>query len=76
MSRFLLLFCIVSYSLVSQNSGIVVNGSVAGSGFISSEENLPFWFYTNTSNERSATTDGVLTANINSVYHFDKGAIF
>lgn len=76
MSRFLLLFCLVSYSLVSQNSGIVVNGSVAGSGFISSEENLPFWFFTNTSNERSATTDGVLTANINSMYNFDQGSLF
>jgi hypothetical protein len=76
MMRFLLLFCLICYNMVSQNGGIVTSGSVSASGFISSEEQLPFWFFTNTSNTISGASDGALTATVRSVYDFNNSTVF
>ncbi|NNJ82494.1 MAG: hypothetical protein HKP11_09890 [Flavobacteriaceae bacterium] len=74
--RFVYLFCLITFPVLSQNSNIITRGEVSASAFFSSEDQSPFWFYTNTSNQFSANTDLAVTANFIGAYEFGVNRIF
>ena len=74
--RLLYLFCLVTINVISQNSGIKTQGGISASTFFSSEDQLPFWLYTNTANEFSSNTDLALTGIVTSSYQFGDNSIF
>jgi hypothetical protein len=74
--RFVYLFCFVTITVISQNNGVKTQGSISTSAFVSSEEQLPFWLYTNTANEFSANTDLAVSARLTSAYDFGNNRIF
>jgi hypothetical protein len=74
--RLAYLFCFVTLTVVSQNSGVKTQGSISTTAFLSSEDQVPFWFYTNSANKYSANTDLAVTANLFSKYDFGNNRLF
>ena len=70
--RFTLFFCLLPLSIFGQDQGVVTNGEVSAATFISSEDNLPFWFYTNQHNQIGATSDFQLSASVASYYNINE----
>ncbi|MAP55572.1 capsule assembly Wzi family protein [Altibacter sp.] len=51
------------------------NGSIEATGAFSNEEELPFWFYTNTNTALNAETNISGTASFQAVYSFENSSI-
>ncbi|RMA58964.1 capsule assembly Wzi family protein [Ulvibacter antarcticus] len=67
MKRTLILLCLISPLGVFAQK-VSVTGSLSATGIFSSEENIPFWFYTNTNTSKGAFTNFSGVGEVKGVY--------
>jgi hypothetical protein len=76
MRRIVYLFCLATLPVLSQNCTVTTHGEINVSSFFSSEDQVPFWFYTNTANKFSAQTDLAVSAKFTSAFDFGNSIAF